>query len=100
DMNEAAEWHQLEKLAGHIKSAAFAVGPLVADLAARPRLVDADRHRPAVRTEHPFLNQRRLRMRAIHRFRRSCEAPGNKDLAVPLGLQRRLAHWGALGGRG
>ncbi len=75
DMDEPAERHQFDKFAGHIKSGAFAVRPLVADLAARPRLVDADRHRPAVGTEQPLLDQRRLGVCAVHRFRRSREAP-------------------------
>src|SRR5262249_45747811 len=91
-VNDPAVRSKFHKLAGQIEAMSFAIRPLVTNLASRPRLIDADGHGPAIRAEHPFLNQLRLDMRAVHRFRRSGEAPGYNYVRLPFGLECHPAH--------
>src|SRR5580692_2526220 len=56
DMYDPVIRLQLQVFASDVKSTAFAIRPFVTELAAGLRLVDADRHGPAVRTEQPFLD--------------------------------------------
>jgi hypothetical protein len=56
DMYDPAVRVQFHVFASDVKSTAFAIRPLLAELAAGLRLVDADRHRPTFRTKQPFLD--------------------------------------------
>ncbi len=55
-VDDPAEGLELENFTGDVEAAAFAVCPLVTELAARLRIVDADGHGPAFRTEQPLLD--------------------------------------------
>jgi hypothetical protein len=55
-MNNPVVRLKLQKFDGQIESTPFTVRPLVTDLAAGPRLIDADGHGPTFRTEQPFLD--------------------------------------------
>jgi hypothetical protein len=48
DMHDSAVRLKVQIFAGEVELAGFASGPFVADFAARPRLIDADRHRFAL----------------------------------------------------
>ena len=56
DMNDPAVRLKFEVFARDMESTPFAIRPLITDLAARPRVIDADGHRPTFRTEQPFLD--------------------------------------------
>jgi hypothetical protein len=56
DMYDPVIRLQLQVFASNVKSTAFAIRPLVPELAAGLRIVDADRHRPTFRTQQPFLD--------------------------------------------
>jgi hypothetical protein len=91
-VNDPAIRLDFKVFAGEIKPRPVAFGPFVADLPARLRIADADRHRPALGTEHPFLDQLRLGMGAEHGFRFGRKAPCDDDMGIALGLQRQFAH--------
>jgi hypothetical protein len=91
-MHNSAERFQFEILTSYMESAAFAVRPLVAELSSWLRVIDADRHAPAFRAEQPFLNQLRIGVRAIQRFRRRSKAPRHNHMRIAFRLQRHLAH--------
>src|SRR5260370_3262960 len=92
DCNNPAIRLNPQKFSGKIESTRFTVRPLVTDLAAGPRLIDADGHGPTFRTEHPFLDYFRIRVGAVHGLRRRSEAPCHDHVRVTFGLQRQLAH--------
>src|SRR5260221_2182560 len=62
------------------------------DLPTRSRLVDTNRHRPAVRTEKPLPDQPRLGVCAVNRLGGCRESSGHNDMFVAFGLKRHLAH--------
>ena len=65
-------WHDLPAVkAGKV----FAVNGHAFFSRPGPRLVDANRHGPALRTEHPLLDQFRVGVGAIHRLGRRSKAP-------------------------
>jgi len=55
-VNEPAIRLNFQVFTGNVECSAFAIRPLVANLATWSRLVDADRHRPTVGTEQPLLD--------------------------------------------
>jgi len=71
---------------------AFAIGPLEAQLAAGPRVVDANRHCPTFGTEHPFLDELGVSVGAVDRFRGRGEPPGYNDMGIAFGFHRQFAH--------
>jgi amidase len=59
--------------------------PLIADLAVRVCLANANRHRPAFGIHQPLLNQFRFDVRAVHRLRWGSESPGDARCALCFG---------------
>jgi hypothetical protein len=56
DMNNPVVGLKFRIFTGKMESTAFAIRPLVTDLAAWSRLIDADGHRPTFWTEQPLLD--------------------------------------------
>src|SRR5229473_3244058 len=56
DMHDPAVRLELQEFTRQAESAAFTIRPLIMDLAAWSRFIDADGHRPTFRTEHPLLD--------------------------------------------
>src|SRR5579871_4436797 len=81
-----------DEFAGDVESAFIRVFPFVAEFAADPRLVDANRHSPVFGTEQPLLDDLRLHMSAVDGFRRSCKMTGDDDVGIAFGLHRQFTH--------
>src|SRR5690349_21558167 len=92
DVNDPAVGLEFKVLTGEVETTAFAIRPLVPNLAAWSCLIDADGHRPTFRPEHPLLNQFRIRVGAVYGLRRRSEASRHNHVCIAFGLQRHLAH--------
>src|SRR5215470_11621457 len=92
DVHDSTVGLQFQEFASQIKPLTLPVRPLVADLAARLPLIDANGHRPALGSEHPLLHQRRFDVSAVDRLRRGSETPRHNYVFVSFGLQCHLAH--------
>lgn len=89
DVHDFVEGLELDALPGQVESVALAVRPLVADGAARFRLADSDRHRPAVRAREPLSAEAWLRVRTAHEFGRGGEAACHYDVRIAPVLSAR-----------
>src|SRR5262249_1366227 len=87
EMNDFAVRLEFQVFTREMESTAFSIRPLETHLATRFCLADAHRHRPAFRSEHPFLDYLRIGMRAVNRFRMRSEAPGYDHVFVTFGFQ-------------
>src|SRR5258708_2752507 len=83
---------ELDEFAGEVEPTAFAVDPFVPDLALGFCLADTNRHGPAFRTQHPFLDQFRVGVRPIHCLGRRSKSPRDDNVAIAFSLESQLAH--------
>src|SRR5277367_410324 len=92
DMNNPAVRLKFQKFACDVETTAFAVCPFVTEFAAWFRLIDANGHSPAFRTEQPFLDDCRIGVGAVHGLGRRGEAPRHYYVRIAFSSQRQPAH--------
>src|SRR6185312_10107319 len=92
DVNEPAVRLNFQAFTSEVETSPLAVGPFVTHFPSWARITNADRHGPAIGTEHPFLNQLRVSMRTVYSLGRRGKAPRNNDVFVAFGFQSHFAH--------